>query len=380
MANLGFINEFKKIVEKLESVSVGISKPSRWYSTGNYGLNYVACGSYLRGIPESRIVLLVGPSGGGKTFLALNWAKQAQDDGAFVLALDSENALDIEFLGKIGVNTSDESKFLKMDVGTVEDVNKIMSTFFKGYIAEHGRNKNGPPVFILLDSIAMLSTETEAENYEKGVIKGDQGQRAKRTKAMMRMICSKIAQLPITVVATDHVYPQDIMIGDGQWAVTNSTKFAASIILLATRLKLKEGEEVVGVKMKVSSYKSRFTKIGNHIELEVPYDRGMSTTTGLMDILESNKIVTKSFGGWTFVDPESKEEFKIKESKKGQDLEENPALLTRILEVAASKEAYADIKEDFTSEEAEYIEEDETPEINVQERKGKRKTKVTEEE
>ena len=311
MADLGFLKDFKKTAEKLESVSVGISKPDHWYSTGNYGLNYVACGSYLRGIPESRVILVVGPSGGGKSFLTSNWAKQAQDDGAFVLAMDSENSLDVEFLGKIGVNTSDESKFLKIDVGTIEDVNKIMSSFFKGYVAEHGKGKNGPRIFILLDSIAMLSTETETENYEKGIIKGDQGQRAKRTKAMMRMICSKVAQLPITFVATDHVYPQDIMMGDGQWAITNSTKFAASIILLATRLKLKEGDEVVGVKMKVQSYKSRFTKIGNHIELEVPYDRGMSSTTGLWEVLETNKVITKSFGGWTFKDPDSGEEVKF---------------------------------------------------------------------
>ena len=122
MANLGFINDFKKAAEKLESVSVGISKPAHWYSTGNYGLNRIACGSYLRGIPESRIILLAGPSGGGKSFLACNMIKQAQDEGAFILALDSENALDIEFLTKIGVNVSDETKFLKMDVGTIEDV------------------------------------------------------------------------------------------------------------------------------------------------------------------------------------------------------------------------------------------------------------------
>lgn len=372
MANLGFINDFKKAAEKLESVSVGISKPAHWYSTGNYGLNRIACGSYLRGIPESRIILLAGPSGGGKSFLACNMIKQAQDEGAFILALDSENALDIEFLTKIGVNVSDETKFLKMDVGTIEDVNKIMAAFFKGYIAEHGKGPGGPRVVILLDSIAMLSTETETENYEKGVIKGDQGQRAKRTKAMMRMICSKIAQLPITMIATDHVYPKDIIEGDGKWAVTNSTKFAASIILIVERLKLKEGDEVVGVRMKVETYKSRFTKISNKITLEVPYDRGMSDTTGLCEALEEDGIITKCFGGWSFVDPDTKKEFKIKESKKGQDLDDNPDILQRILEVAASKELYADIKEDFVSEEMEFVQDEATVDVSSKKRKSKK--------
>ncbi len=360
MANLSFLKDFKKTIEKLESVSVGISKPSHWFSTGNYGLNRVACGSYLRGIPESRIILLAGPSGSGKSFLACNMLKQAQDDGAFILALDSENALDIEFLSKIGVNVNDESKFLKIDVGTIEDVNKIMSSFFKGYVDEHGKGKNGPKIVVLLDSIAMLSTETETENYEKGIIKGDQGQRAKRTKAMMRMICNKIGQLPITVIATDHVYPKDIIEGDGKWAITNSTKFAASIILIIERLKLKEGDSVVGVRMKVETYKSRFTKINNKITLEVPYDRGMSDTTGLCESLEEDKVLTKCFGGWSFVDPDTKQEFKIKESKKGKDLDDNPEILLRILEVASKNEAYADIKEELSPEEMEeYFNEDE---------------------
>ena len=376
MANLAFLNDFKKKAEKLESVTVGISKPGRWFSSGNYGLNRAMCGSYLRGLPESRIILLAGPSGGGKSFLACNMIKQAQDEGAFILALDSENALDIEFLTKIGVDVDDPTKFLKMDVGTIEDVNKICADFFKGYKAEHG--KDGPPVVILLDSIAMLSTETETENYEKGVIKGDQGQRAKRTKAMMRMICSKIAQLPITMIATDHVYPKDIIEGDGKWAVTNSTKFAASIILIIERLKLKEGEAVVGVRMKVETYKSRFTKISNKITLEVPYDRGMSYTTGLCDVLEEDGVITKCFGGWSFVDPDTKKEFKIKESQKGKDLDANPEILQRILEVAAAKEIYADIKEDFVSEEMEFIEPtvEDTPVLKV----TKSKKNKTEEE
>jgi hypothetical protein len=185
---------------------------------------------------------------------------------------------------------------------------------------------------------------------------------------MMRMICSKVAQLPITFIATDHVYPQDIMMGDGKWAVTNSTKFAASIILMIERLKLKEGEHVVGVKMRVQSYKSRFTKIGNKIEMEIPYDKGMSPTTGLWEILETDGVVTKSFGGWTFTDPDTGEVTKFKEAK----IDEQPELLTRILEVAAAKESYADIKEDFLAEEIEFVEEEQTT--------GKKKKNKSEEE
>jgi hypothetical protein len=182
------------------------------------------------------------------------------------------------------------------------------------------------------------------------------------------------------MIATDHVYPKDIIEGDGKWAVTNSTKFAASIILIIERLKLKEGEAVVGVRMKVETYKSRFTKISNKIVLEVPYDRGMSYTTGLCDVLEEDGVITKCFGGWSFVDPDTKKEFKIKESQKGKDLDANPEILQRILEVAAAKEIYADIKEDFVSEEMEFIE-DAAPVTAEEITSGKKKkAKKSEEE
>ena len=298
MANLKFLNDFKKGIEKLATVNIGISSPHKWYSSGNYALNKILSGSYFRAIPEGRITAFVGPSGAGKSFLSSNVISSAQKEGAHIVILDSENALDLTFLSKIGVDTSEE-KLTYIQVGMIEDVNAVMAAFFKAYEKEHGRgNYEAPRILIVLDSIAMLSSSTETENYDKdGTVKGDQGQRAKRTKAMLRMILSRIAQLPITVIVTDHVYPADPMAGEGVWAITNSTKFFPSLIGLVTKLKLKEDTEVVGVRMRVEAYKSRFAKLGSKVELEVPYSTGMSPFSGLLDLLEVDNIVTKA-GAW----------------------------------------------------------------------------------
>lgn len=295
---LGFLANFKKNISKLSTVNIGISSPKKWYSTGNYALNKILSGSYFKGIPESRITAFVGPSGSGKSFLSSNFLKSAQDDGAHLVVLDTENAIDVEFLQKLGVDVS-EDKLTYIQVGMIEDVNSICSDFFSNYEKEHGRyNYDAPRIVFVLDSLAMLSTSTEVDNYDgKGEIKGDQGQRAKRMKAMLRMIISRIAKLPITFVITDHVYPQDVMLGDGPWAITNSTKFFPSIIGLVTRLKLKEDTEIVGVRMRIETYKSRFAKLGSKIELEVPYATGMSPISGLLDMLEGQGIVSKA-GAW----------------------------------------------------------------------------------
>jgi recombination protein RecA len=224
--------------------------------------------------------------------------KQAQKEGAHLLILDTENAIDIDFLERIGVKT-DEEHLTYIQVGMIEDVNAVFSDFFAAYEKEHGNyNYQAPKVLAVIDSLAMLSTITETENYEKrGEIKGDQGQRAKRTKAMLRMILSRIAKFPITVIVTDHVYPQDVMLGDGPWAITNSTKFFPSIIGLISKLKLKEDSEVVGIRMRVEAYKTRFAMTGGKVELEVPYTSGMSPYSGLLELLEEDKVVSKA-GAW----------------------------------------------------------------------------------
>lgn len=290
---LKFLEKFKKDVAKLDTVSVGIKSTETWLSTGNYALNRALSGDFLKGVPLGRSTLFAGPSGSGKSFIAANLALQAQRDGYHILYLDSEHAIDVDYLSKIGVDVS-EDRLTYLSVTTIEDVNSVLSDFFSAYKKEVGKdNMDAEKTLIVLDSLAMLSSSTEIENYDKGVIKGDQGQLAKRRKAMLRLAVGNIGRLPISFVITDHVYPADIMLGDGAWAITNSTKFSVSIIGIITKLKLKEEGAVTGVRMRFETYKSRFAKLGTKVELEVPYNRGMSPFSGLCEMLEETKVIAK---------------------------------------------------------------------------------------
>ena len=290
---LPFLSKFKKEVGKYESVGVGIKTVEDWLTTGNYALNRALSGDYMKGVPLSRITLFAGPSGSGKSFITMNIAYQAQKEGYHVLIIDTENAIDVTYLQKIGVKI-DEDHLTYLQVATIEDVNGVLSEFFVNYQKTYGKdNPEAPKTLVIIDSLAMLSSSTEMENYDKGVIKGDQGQLAKRRKAMLRLAVGKIARLPIKLLITDHVYPQDIMMGDGAWAITNSTKFSSSIIGIITKLKLKEDGDVVGVRMRFETYKSRFAKLGTKVELEIPYNKGMSSTSGLLELLEADGVIKK---------------------------------------------------------------------------------------
>lgn len=298
MADMTFLKDFRKKSEKLENINLDFSPPTHWYSCGNLALNKIMSGSFRRGIPQGRVTVLAGPSGSGKSFLGGNIIKNAQADGAFILALDSENALDPGFLTKIGVDCSPE-KLMYMGVVTIQDVTSVLSDFIAGYEKDYGRNNiNAPKVVIFLDSLDMLLTESENSNFDKGVQKGDQGQRSKQMKHLLRTMVNRIARLNIAFVATHQVYAnQDVMNGEGVWIVNNSVKYSASQIALITKLKLKDGTEVTGVRMRVETYKSRFAKLGSKIELEVPYSKGMNPFSGFLEMMVNLGVVVQG-GAW----------------------------------------------------------------------------------
>jgi len=103
-----FLNKVVKDLVKA-GIDEGSSEPPRyWFSTGNYVLNKIISGSFHRGIPQGRVTGLAGPSGAGKSFLAANIIKHAQSAGAHIVVLDSENALDDEFVSAVGVDPTKE--------------------------------------------------------------------------------------------------------------------------------------------------------------------------------------------------------------------------------------------------------------------------------
>src|ERR1017187_2619363 len=100
---LPFLKTFRKQLDAIENVSTDFRPPLYFFNTGNYAINRILSGDYFRGIPQGRISLLAGPSDTGKSFLVCNFMTNAQKDGAFVLAIDSEHALDPEYLKRINV-------------------------------------------------------------------------------------------------------------------------------------------------------------------------------------------------------------------------------------------------------------------------------------
>ena len=302
---LKFRSEFVKDMEKA-GIDTGDALPPRyWFSTGNYVLNKTISGSFMRGIPQGRVVAFAGPSGSGKTFVTCNAIREAQNDGAFAVVGDSEHALDNEFASKIGVNV-DEDHFLHADLDTIPQTQKYISSFLKSYEKEYGiGDVNSPRVLLVIDSLDMLMTETEEENFDKGVMKGDQGQRSKQIKAMLRQFVHAIKHQNISMIVTHQVYKnQDVMNGEGVWIVSDAVKYSLSQITLLTKLKLRGDTpgSVEGIRMKCEGYKTRFCRPYQTVTIEVPYETGMDPFNGLLEAAVELGVVEQKGSWYSFSD------------------------------------------------------------------------------
>ena len=317
---LSFLGDFNKAVGKMEGINTSSAPPAYWFTTGNYVLNKIMSGSFKRGIAQGRVAAFCGLSGVGKSFLTGCVTKAAQQDGAFVLVIDSENALDDDYMGKIGVNLEPDS-YSYTDPILIDQATKIISTFTKGYRSAYKDDPNAPKVLIVIDSLDMLMTESEQKTYEKGETSGDQGQQAKQLKKFLKTITQDIKNLNISLIVTKQVYKAQGMFQPEPFIITESVKYCASQILLLNKLKLREedggGEkEVTGIRMQVEVYKTRFTKPFQKVTINVPYETGLDPWSGLFEVAEALGIITKPTKGYYQLpnDPKKYRQSEIEES------------------------------------------------------------------
>lgn len=300
-----FLNDFNKELGKA-GIDIGVAEsPRYWFSTGNHVLNKIISGSFLRAIPQGRILCFAGPSMSGKSFLAVNCMREAQQQGAHIVVIDSENALDDDFVGAIGVDVNNNYTYVAID--TLAQCKKVVSSFLMKYKKEYGNDPDAPKVLFVIDSLDMLMTSTEEDHFEKGVTKGDQGQRNKQQKAMLREFVHAIKRPNVSMIVTSQVYRSQDMFSQEPWVVSEALKYSLSQIVLLTKWKLKDkaAGTFEGIKMTCEGFKTRFTKPFQTVTIEVPYDTGMDRFNGLLDVAVDMDVV-KQKGSWFYLDDETK--------------------------------------------------------------------------
>ena len=312
------------LTKSIAGISAGFHDPVDWVSTGNYTLNYLISGDFNKGVPLGKVCVFAGESGSGKSFICSgNIVRNAQQMGCQVVLFDSENALDESWLHALGVDTSPE-KLLRISVSMIDDVAKAISDFMKAYKAAYGglAYEEMPKLMFVIDSLGMLLTPTDVDQFQKGDMKGDMGRKPKALTALVRNTVNMIAPYPIGLIATNHTYAsQDMFDPDDKISGGQGFIYASSIVVAMRKLKLKEDDdgnkisEVRGIRSACKVMKSRYSKPFESVQIKIPYESGMNPYSGLLDMFESKGILTKNGNKLEYVSPVTGEI--IKEFRKG---------------------------------------------------------------
>ena len=293
------VSKFRKdITKSIDGLSIGFNDPTDWISTGNYALNYLISGDFHKGCPLGKVTVFAGESGAGKSYFAAgNIVKHAQEQGIFVVLIDTENALDEAWLQALGVDT-DESKLLKLAMSMIDDVAKTVSTFMKDYKALPDGER--PKVLFVIDSLGMMLTPTDVNQFESGDMKGDLGRKPKALTALVRNTVNMFGSYNVGMVCTNHTYAsQDMFDPDDKISGGQGFIYASSIVVAMRKLKLKvdaDGNKtttVQGIRAACKVMKTRYAKPFEAVQVQIPYETGMDPYSGCVDLFEAKGLLKK---------------------------------------------------------------------------------------
>ena len=147
----------------------------------------------------------------------------------------------------------------------IDDVAKTISTFMKDYKAmEEGER---PKVLFVIDSLGMMLTPTDVDQFDKGDMKGDMGRKPKALTSLVRNSVNMFGSYNVGLVATNHTYAsQDMFDPDDKISGGQGFIYASSIVVAMKKMKLKEDaagnkiSDVRGIRAGCKVMKTRYRK------------------------------------------------------------------------------------------------------------------------
>jgi recombination protein RecA len=250
-------------------------------SSGSIGVD-AALG--VGGVPRGRIVEIFGPESSGKTTLSLHMIAEAQKVGGLAAFIDAEHALDAEYAKKLGV---DIDNLLVSQPDSGEQALEIAEVLVR----------SGAIDIIVIDSVAALVPRAELEGEM-----GDShvGLQARLMSQALRKLTGIVSKSKTCLIFINQIREKiGVMFGNPETTTGGrALKFYSSIRLDIRRTnQIKEGEEVIGSRVKVKVVKNKCAAPFRHAEFDVGYGEGISKTGELIDIGLEMKMIDKS-GSW----------------------------------------------------------------------------------
>ena len=279
-------------------------------STGSLSLDLALGG---QGIPKGRIIEIFGPESSGKTTLALHVVARAQKSGGIAAFIDAEHALDPSWAKKLGVELD---TLLVSQPGSGEEAMHITEMLIKSNAVD----------VIVIDSVAALVPQKELDGEMGDTFVGLQ---ARLMSQAMRKLTGAISKSKTCVIFINQIREKiGVMFGSPETTPGGrALKFYSSCRIDVRRIgQLKEGEEVVGQRVRAKVVKNKVAPPFRVAEFDMMHSKGISYEGDVLDLAMANKLIVRT-GTW----------FRYGDVQIGQGrerarayLEENPAMVEEL--------------------------------------------------
>lgn len=238
------------------------------------------------GIGYGRVTELYGVESSGKSTLCLHFAAQCQKEGGVVAYVDTENALDVDYAHKLGVNTDN---LIFAQPSSAEEALEIVDVLAQ----------SGEVNLIILDSVAALAPQAELNGEMSDMTIGLV---ARLMSKALRKITATLNQNKCAVIFVNQIR-EKIATGFsmGPSETTSGGRalkfFASQRIELRKTTAIKERDVVVGNNVKVKIVKNKIAPPMKVVELPLMFGKGFDASSEVIDLAIDYDLCKKS-GGW----------------------------------------------------------------------------------
>lgn len=261
---------------------------SDWVSTGNPVMDILLSNRKNGGIPVGRITEINGLESSGKSLLVGHILRETQAKGGIPILIDTEHSADRGFLAAIGL---DLSNFIYAPIPIIEDIFQTITNI----IEKVRKSDSDRLITIVVDSVMGATNKIEDEaDFDKP---GYGTQKAQLLSQAMRKITKTIAEHRIALIFTNQLR-SNIGVTFGDPWTTSGGKAIAFHASLRLRLKMinkiKQGENIIGVRSNCKVIKSRIGPPFKDCDFDIYFDRGIDETTTWLEEGKKYNIIVKA--------------------------------------------------------------------------------------
>ncbi len=269
----------------------------------------------IGGFPRGRVVEVFGPEATGKTTLALHVIAEAQKRGGQAAFIDAEHALDPHYAASVGVDV-DNLLISQPDYGE------------QGLEIAEVLVRSGAVDVIVVDSVAALVPKAELEG-EMG--DAHMGLQARLMSQALRKLTAIVSRSKTCFIFVNQMREKiGVFIGSPETTTGGrALKFYASMRIDIRRITaLREGDSIVGNRVKVKIVKNKMAPPFRDAEFDIIYGHGISREGDLVDCGVNIGLIEKT-GTW----------YSYKGERLGQGRDNVKKLLKESPDLAAQVEA-----------------------------------------